>query len=82
MYNQILSDNEILELGDLKANVFWTTNKDLIQNISINTPNSNLENLKNTKIVVKISPNQSGNALISLHNRSIKILFIGVGISG
>ncbi|MCU7581436.1 T9SS type A sorting domain-containing protein [Riemerella anatipestifer] len=72
VYNQILSDNEILELGDLKANVFWTTNKDLIQNISINTPNSNLENLKNTKIVVKISPNQSGNALISLHNRSIK----------
>lgn len=66
VYNQYLSDHQILNYDNLKANVYWTTNKSLISNIKVDNPSS-----LNANINVTIEPNQSGNALISLHNGSI-----------
>ncbi|MCY0969102.1 PKD domain-containing protein [Chryseobacterium wangxinyae] len=59
------------KFNNLKTNVLWSTNMNLIQNISISGNPTTLADISNTKIVVKINPNESGNAVVTLHNGSI-----------
>ena len=70
VYNQYLSQHEMLSYDNLKTNVQWTTKRELITNLKVDQPAS-LEAVTNSYITVAIAPNQSGNALISLHNGSI-----------
>ncbi|TWP28636.1 T9SS type A sorting domain-containing protein, partial [Apibacter muscae] len=60
VYNQYLTDHLWPE-GKLSTNVYWTTDADLIKNISL------VGTDENGTINVDISPNKSGNAVISLH---------------
>lgn len=73
--SEILNNKDILSassFNNLKANVLWTTNTGLISKVIIpgGSPAS-LEGISNTKILVSINANQSGNAVITLHNGSI-----------
>lgn len=73
--SQLLNNAEILNpsnFNNLKGNVLWTTNTGLISKISIVNPSpSSLQGIANSKIAVEIAPDQSGNAVITLHNGSI-----------
>ena len=73
--SQMLNNPDILNsssFNSLKANVLWTTNTGLISRVSIiNASPSSLQDLSNSRIAVEINPNQSGNAVITLHNGSI-----------
>lgn len=73
--SEILNNKDILStsaFNDLKANVLWSTNAGLISKVNIPTGSpGSLEGISNTKIAVTINPNQSGNAVITLHNGSI-----------
>ncbi|PKF76228.1 T9SS type A sorting domain-containing protein [Chryseobacterium sp. PMSZPI] len=73
--SQLLANSEILNpssFNNLKANVLWTTNINLISKVSIiNSSPSSLQALDSSKISVEINPNQSGNAVVTLHNGSI-----------
>ncbi|WP_419869603.1 T9SS type A sorting domain-containing protein [Chryseobacterium sp. CT-SW4] len=73
--SQLLNNTAILNssnYNNLKPNVLWTTNTNLINKISITNPiPSSLTELNTSKIVVEIKPNQSGNAVVTLHNGSI-----------
>lgn len=73
--NQILSNREILNptnFNNLKANVLWTTNTGLINNVSVINPSpGSLSAISSSQISVVINSNQSGNAVITLHNGSI-----------
>ncbi len=73
--SQLLNNPDILvpaNFNSLKANVLWTTNTALINKISVINPSPNsLQSLGDSKISVDINPNQSGNAVITLHNGSI-----------
>ncbi len=73
--SQLLNNPGILSaasFNSLKANVLWTTNTSLISRISIVNPSpSSLQNLGSSRISVEIAPNQSGNAVITLHNGSV-----------
>ena len=75
VHSEHLDNKQILKninYNDLKVNVHWTTNKDLIKHVSISKTNpANLAEINNTFINVKITPNQSGNAVVTLHNGSI-----------
>lgn len=71
----ILNNKDILSsssFNNLKANVLWSTNTGLISKVTIpgGSPGS-LDAIPNTKITVTINPNQTGNAVITLHNGSI-----------
>ncbi|WP_250255288.1 hypothetical protein [Chryseobacterium sp. Marseille-Q3244] len=73
--SEILNNKDILSLSsfnNLKANVLWSTNTALVSKVTIpgGSPSS-LDGIPNTKILVTINPNQSGNAVITLHNGSI-----------
>lgn len=73
--SQLLNNPEILNpssFSNLKANVLWTTNTALINRISVINPSpSSLQGINESKISVVINPNQSGNAVVTLHNGSI-----------
>lgn len=73
--SEILDNKNILaplSFNNLKANVLWATNVNLIHKVMIsNGSPSSLAGLSNSKILVTINPNQSGNAVITLHNGSI-----------
>lgn len=73
--SQLLNNQDILvpaNFNSLKANVLWTTNTALINKISVINPSPNsLQSLSDSKISVDINPNQSGNAVVTLHNGSI-----------
>lgn len=73
--SQLLNNPSILNpasFNDLKANVLWTTNTGLINAVTISNPSpSSTLGLANSKILVTLNPNQSGNAVITLHNGSI-----------
>ena len=75
VHSEHLDNKQILKntnYNNLKANVHWTTNKDLIRHVSISKTNpASLAEINNTFINVKITPNQSGNAIVTLHNGSI-----------
>ncbi len=69
VYNQILSDGDMLPSDNLVAKVYWATNPNLITsvNLAINDSDARL-----SEIIVKTNNNQTGNAVISLHNGSTK----------
>jgi len=73
--SQVLNNPNILissSFNNLKANVLWTTNVNLISSVSIVNPSpSTLQDIRFSRISVEIRPNQSGNAVITLHNGSI-----------
>ena len=75
VHSEHLDNKQILKntnYNNLKVNVHWTTNKDLIKHVSISKTNpANLAEINNTFINVKITANQSGNAVVTLHNGSI-----------
>ncbi|WP_313386139.1 T9SS type A sorting domain-containing protein [Chishuiella sp.] len=61
VYNQILTEQQMIPSGKQTANVYWTTNSNLIKSLEV-TGNSNTD-----KINVKLNDNQYGNAIVSLH---------------
>jgi len=73
--SQLLGNETILNatsFNNLKANVLWSTNTSLINTVTVTNPSpGSVTGLSNSKIVVNINPNQSGNAVITLHNGSI-----------
>lgn len=73
--SQLLNNTEILSpsnFNDLKANVLWTTNTGLINTVTIINPSpGSTAGLADSKILVAVNPNQSGNAVITLHNGNI-----------
>ena len=73
--SQLLNNPAILNpanFSDLKANVLWTTNTDLINTVTVTNPSpGSASSLINSKIVVSLNPNQSGNAVVTLHNGSV-----------
>jgi hypothetical protein len=73
--SQLLNNSDILNASNfnsLKANVLWSTNVNLISKISVINPSpSSLQGLGNSRISVEIAPNQSGNAVVTLHNGNI-----------
>ncbi len=73
--SQLLNNSQILNpasFNDLKANVLWSTNATLINAVSVTNPSpASVSGLSNSKILVSLNPNQSGNAVVTLHNGSI-----------
>ncbi|SIT17830.1 Por secretion system C-terminal sorting domain-containing protein [Chryseobacterium ureilyticum] len=73
--SQLLNNRDILNpsnFNSLKTNVLWTTNVNLISKLSVMNPSpSSLQDLGGSKILVEITPNQSGNAVVTLHNGSV-----------
>ena len=73
--SQLLNNKDILNttnFNNLKANILWATNTSLINKVEIVNPSpSSLSTISSSKIVVTINPNQSGNAVVTLHNGSI-----------
>jgi Secretion system C-terminal sorting domain len=73
--SQLLNNKDILNsvnFNNLKANVLWTTNTGLVNNVTVVNPSpASLGEISSSKITVTINPNQSGNAVITLHNGSI-----------
>ena len=64
VYNQLLSDQEMLSSRRMLAKVLWTSNPDLITAVTVTYVGSNF---KDAVIDVDIDPNAKGNAVISLH---------------
>ncbi|SMC61522.1 T9SS type A sorting domain-containing protein [Moheibacter sediminis] len=71
VYNQYLTDHEMLSDNDLKANVYWTTNSQLVSKVYLIPDDSDPSDMKKSSIVVELNPEQTGNAVISLHNGDI-----------
>ncbi|MET3539130.1 T9SS type A sorting domain-containing protein [Chryseobacterium limigenitum] len=73
--SQFLNNPEILNpssFDNLKANVLWTTNSDLVNKLTVVNPSpGSISSISASKILVDINPNQSGNAVVTLHNGSI-----------
>ncbi|WP_428070535.1 T9SS type A sorting domain-containing protein [Chryseobacterium gambrini] len=73
--SQLLNNKEILNsvnFNSLKANILWTTNTGLVNSVSVVNPSpASLGAISSSKIAVTINPNQSGNAVVTLHNGSI-----------
>lgn len=73
--SQLLNNPEILNsanFSNLKANVLWSTNTSLINTVTIANPSpGSVSDLINSKILVTLNPNQSGNAVVTLHNENI-----------
>lgn len=64
-----LGNTQILNttsFNDLKANILWTDNPGLITQLTLDNTSS-----KEANINVKVNANQSGNAVVTLHNGSI-----------
>lgn len=72
--SQLLGNREILlpsNFNDLKVNVLWSDRNGLISKVSLSNSNpGSLADISNTNILVKVAANQSGNALVTLHNGS------------
>ncbi|BEV03959.1 T9SS type A sorting domain-containing protein [Chryseobacterium gambrini] len=71
VYNQYLSDHGMRDFSNLKVNVYWSDNRSLISNIKVINAPANKENIKDAYISVKVAPDQSGNAVVSLHNGNV-----------
>lgn len=73
--SQLLNNPAILDpanFNDLKANVLWTTNTGLINTVTVINPSpGSVSGLSASKILVNLNPNQSGNAVVTLHNGSV-----------
>ncbi|MDR2204655.1 MAG: T9SS type A sorting domain-containing protein [Flavobacteriaceae bacterium] len=74
--NQLLNNPDILlpaNYNNLKSNILWTDNQSLIKSIDVINPSPvSLDDLSDTNIQVIINSNQSGNAVVTLHNNSIE----------
>ncbi|MGO4708595.1 T9SS type A sorting domain-containing protein [Chryseobacterium sp. 2TAF14] len=58
--------------NNLKVNILWTTNENLISSVNIVNPSpGSLTALSDSKITVNLGANQSGNAVVTLHNGSV-----------
>lgn len=70
VYNQYLTDHKTLPTDNLKTNILWTSNKNLISKVDfVRSPDCNTSTdapYDCQKISVKINPNQFGNAVIVL----------------
>lgn len=71
VYNQYLSDHGMLNFNNLKVNVYWSDSKSLISNIKVVNAPTSRDNIKDAYISVKVAPNATGNAVVSLHNGSV-----------
>lgn len=71
VYNQYLSDHEMLPENNLKANVYWTTNTQLVSKVYLVPNESDPSDVKKSEIIVELNPEQTGNAVISLHNEDV-----------
>ncbi len=72
--SNLLDNPDILNVSsfnDLKVNVLWATNQNLLQNVSLSSQPTTLSAIDGTNIMVNINPGQSGNAIVSLHNGDI-----------
>ncbi|MFP3592417.1 T9SS type A sorting domain-containing protein [Chryseobacterium sp. SIMBA_038] len=73
--SQLLNNPDILNssnFNNLKANLLWTTNSGLVNKITVVNPSpGSVSSISLSKILVDINPNQSGNAVVTLHNGSI-----------
>lgn len=72
--SQLLGNPDVLKtenFNNLKANVLWTTNTNLIQSVAMSGNVASLADISGTNLIVKIKPNESGNAVVTLHNGSI-----------
>lgn len=73
--SEILNNKDILSssnFNNLKTNVLWSTNTGLISKVRMsNESPGSLAEISNTKIIITINPNQSGNAVVTLHNGNI-----------
>lgn len=65
VYNQLLSEQEMLPSNNLVAKVMWTTNPNTIRNVSLQN------NGTNSEILVDVNAGEKGNAVISLHQGNI-----------
>ena len=74
--NMLLENPQILypsSYNNLKANVAWADNDSLVSKLTIENPSpASLSALSSSKIRVEILANQSGNAVITLHNGSVE----------
>lgn len=68
VYNQYLSDHEMLPHSNLTAKVMWTSNINLISKISVQ---QNATDIKKSLISVEVSKGQIGNAVVSLHSGDV-----------
>jgi len=73
--SEYLNNKQILNnsnYNNLKTNILWTTNTNLIKKILVSNSNpGSLLGINNTTINVEINPNEIGNAVVTLHNGSI-----------
>ncbi|WP_084466313.1 T9SS type A sorting domain-containing protein [Kaistella palustris] len=67
VYNQLLSDQEMIPSTNLAAKVLWTTQKGLVKNITLNT---NSADARLSTIEVELDPNIKGNAVVALSYNS------------
>lgn len=67
VYNQMLSDQEMLSTDDLEGKIIWTTNTKLISRVFINL-NPDDPRLSTLEVILK--PGERGNAVIALKNGS------------
>lgn len=65
VYNQYLSDNEMLPMNNLSTKVLWTSNPNLIGRIDIQI---NQADPKQSKIYLRNNPGETGNAVVVLTN--------------
>lgn len=65
VYNQLLSDHEMLPANNLVAKVLWTTNAALITDVVLH---NNPTDGKSSVIEVQLNPAKKGNAVVSLHH--------------
>ena len=68
VYNQLLSNNQMMLATKLKAKVSWTTNTKLVTNTEIEVVG---RDLKKANINLTLNPAEKGNAVISLHSGDI-----------
>lgn len=64
-----LGNTQILDaasFNNLKANILWTDNPAMVTQLTLDNPSS-----KDANINVKVNANQSGNAVVTLHNGSV-----------
>lgn len=67
VYNQLLSDHEMLPYSQLVAKIFWTDNQNLVSHIEF----ISAEDARNGLIEIDLAEGQKGNAVVSLHNESV-----------
>lgn len=67
-FEQLFPEKNDLPANQLIASVYWTDNRDLVQNVKIIESG---RGPKNDFIRIQLNAGQKGNAVISLHNESI-----------